>query len=84
MQSGNHKTHIRKYNYVDSLSCYEKIKQDIINQTQTTTKTSFLKIYLKKNVGCWQSGDRLFLDVCVSLSVSLLFASIVLCRRAHI
>ena len=29
MQSGNHETYIRKYNYVDSLSCYEKMKQDI-------------------------------------------------------
>ena len=30
MQSGNHETCIRKYNYVDSLSFYEKIKQNIL------------------------------------------------------
>ena len=34
MQSGNHETYIRKYNYVDSLSisCYEKIKQNILTK----------------------------------------------------
>ena len=32
MKSGNHETYIRKYTYVDSLSCYEKIKQDILTK----------------------------------------------------
>ena len=32
MQSGNHETYIRKYNYNGSLSCYEKIKQDILTK----------------------------------------------------
>ena len=32
MQIGNHETYIRKYNYIDSLSCYEKIKQDILTK----------------------------------------------------
>ena len=32
MQSGNHETYIRKYNYVDSLSCYENIKQNILTK----------------------------------------------------
>ena len=31
MQSGNHETYIRKYN-TDSLSCYEKIKQNILTK----------------------------------------------------
>ena len=32
MQSGNCETYTRKYNYVDSLSCYEKIKQNILTK----------------------------------------------------
>ena len=32
MQSGNHKTYIKKYNYVDSVSCYEQIKQNILTK----------------------------------------------------
>ena len=32
MQSGNHETYIRKYNYIDSLSCYDKIKQDTLTK----------------------------------------------------
>ena len=34
MQSGNHETYIRKYNYIDSLSClcYQKMKQDILTK----------------------------------------------------
>ena len=32
MQSGNHEIYIRKYNYVDSFSCYEKIKQIILTK----------------------------------------------------
>ena len=32
MQSGNHETYIRKYNYIDFLSCYEKMKQDILTK----------------------------------------------------
>ena len=32
MQSGNHEIYIRKYNYVDSLSCYKKIKQNILTR----------------------------------------------------
>ena len=70
MQSGNHETYIRKYNYFDSLSCYEKIKQNIL----TKLKEIYSRlIYLKKNVGFWQFGDGLFLAV----YVPLLFAGIV-------
>ena len=32
MQSGKHETYIRKYNYVDSLSFYKKIKQNILTK----------------------------------------------------
>ena len=34
MQSRNHETYIRKYNYIDSLSvlCYEKIMQNILTK----------------------------------------------------
>ena len=70
MQSGNHKTYIRNYNYTDSLSCYEKNKQNILTKLKENQRKM---IYLKKNVGFWQFGDRLFLDV----YVPLLFASIV-------
>jgi len=42
MQSGNHETYIRKYNYIDSLSCYEKIRQNIFNQTKRKLKKSDL------------------------------------------
>ena len=58
MQSGNHETYIRKYNYVDSLSCYEKMKQDILT-TQRKLKKNDLskKINLKK----WVS-DNLVTD----------------------
>ena len=31
MQGGNHETYIRKYNY-DFLSCYEKIKRNILTK----------------------------------------------------
>jgi len=32
MQSGNHETYIRKYSYVGTLSCYEKMKQNILTK----------------------------------------------------
>ena len=32
MQSGNHETYIRKYSYVDFLSGYEKVKQNILTK----------------------------------------------------
>ena len=32
MQSGNYETYIRKYNYIDSLSGYENIKQNILTR----------------------------------------------------
>ena len=32
MQSGNHETYIRKCNCVDFLSCYEKVKQNILTK----------------------------------------------------
>ena len=38
MQSGNQKIYIRKYKYVDSLSCYEKIKQAILNKLKENLK----------------------------------------------
>ena len=34
LQSGNCETYIRKYNDVASLSCYEKMKQDILTKQE--------------------------------------------------
>ena len=34
MQSGTHETYIRKYNYIDSLSGYENIKQNILTKEE--------------------------------------------------
>ena len=42
MQSGKHETYIRKYNYVDSLSCYEKNEARYFNQTKRKFKKNDL------------------------------------------
>ena len=74
MQSGNHETYIRKYNYVDSLSCYETIKQDILTKVKENERRM---IYLKKNVGFWQFGDIIFGCLCPTFVCQY-------CRHAHI
>ena len=45
MQSGNYETYIRNYNYIDSLSCYENIKQNILTKLKENERRM---IYLKK------------------------------------
>jgi len=61
MQSGNHETYTREYNYVDSLSCYEKTK---IDKNDLSPKKMLVSANLVTDY---------FLDV----YVPLLFASIV-------
>ena len=73
MQSENHETYIRKYNYVDSLSCYEKNEARYFNQTKRKLKKNDLSQEKCGFLTIWLIIHRLFLDVYVPLS----FATIV-------